>query len=293
MKANVSCLSCLLSKAEKSLRGYPDEDKKMECLREIMRCFYEKGHDHSAPYLACKSDAIVEKYFGFPVDWPAVKHKYNQYMLGKEALIEARIRQSEDVLAACVMFVCAGNYIDFSAVEQVDDAILNKLLEKAAAEQPDPQELRRFREDLEKAKTLVYLTDNCGEIVLDKIFVKLLREMYPALQITVVVRGGVAVNDATLEDAREVGMTDIAPCLGNGTSIPSTVLGEISPTVEVLLREADVIIAKGQGNFEGMYGDGLNPYFMFLCKCELFVRRFGLEQFATVFAREDRIQMIF
>jgi len=71
------------------------------------------------------------------------------------------------------------------------------------------------------------------------------------------------------------------------------VLGEISPSVEALLREADVIIAKGQGNFEGMYGDGLNPYFMFLCKCELFVRRFGLEQFATVFAREDRIQMIF
>ena len=63
--------------------------------------------------------------------------------------------------------------------------------------------------------------------------------------------------------------------------------------VVVACREADVIISKGQGNFESLYGEGLNPYFMFLCKCELFVRRFGLQQFASVCAREDRIKMIF
>ena len=293
MKANVTCLSCLLNQKEKSLRAFTDEDRKMACLREIMACFCQKGADHSAPYLHREAETIVAKYFPAPVDWPAVKSRYNQYMLTKEKLVEQRIRQSGDVLAACIQYVCAANYIDFSAVANVDDAILDKLLDKAAAEMPDPQELRCFREELETAKNLVYLTDNCGEIVLDKIFIKFLREMYPSLQLTVMVRGGLAVNDATMEDALQVGLPDIAPCLGSGSNIPATVPGELSPEAEKLLREADVIISKGQGNFESLYGEGLNPYFMFLCKCELFVRRFGLQQFASVFAREDRIKMIF
>lgn len=293
MNANVSCLSCLVGKMEKTLRKFPDEDKKMACLQEIMRCICQKGADHPAPYLSREADGIIEKYFGQTMDWAPVKSRYNQYMLGKEALIEARIRQSGDPLAACIQYVCAGNYIDFGAVAHVDDDTLEKLLQKAAEEKPNPRELAYLRADLEKAESLVYLTDNCGEVVLDKIFVKLLKEMYPQMAITVVVRGAPAVNDATLEDAHEIGLTDIAPCLGNGSNAPSTLLEEISPQVKTLLEKADVIIAKGQGNFEGLYGEGLNPYFMFLCKCELFVRRFGLGLYASVFAREDRIQMIF
>ncbi|MBQ8537328.1 MAG: DUF89 family protein [Clostridia bacterium] len=293
MNANVSCITCLMGKIEKTIRGFQDEAKKMDCLQEIMAFYCREGRDHSAPYLSRGADAIVAKYFGEVMDWRPVKSRYNQYMLGKEALIEARIRQSADVLAACIQHVCAGNYIDFGAVDQVDDTILESLLRKAAAEKPDPQELEHFRRDLEGAKRLVYLTDNCGEVVLDKLFVKLLKEMYPQIDVTVVVRGAPAVNDATLEDAYEVGLTAIAPCMGNGSNAPSTLLAEISPEVKALLKKADVIIAKGQGNFEGLYGEGLNPYFMFLCKCELFVRRFGLGLYASVFAREDRIRMIF
>lgn len=293
MNANVSCLCCLLNKTEKSLRRFSDEGKKMACLQEVMALFLREGSTHPAPWLAREADSLVEKYFHLTTDWSPIKEKYNRYMLEKEGLIEERIRRSGDVLAACIQYVCAGNYIDFGAVAQVDEGILEKLLQKAAQEKPDAEELARFRADLEKARTLVYLTDNCGEIVLDKLFVKLLGEMYPALQITVITRGAPALNDATLEDARQVGMTELAPCVGNGTDIPSTLMDAISPRAVQLLRQADVIISKGQGNFEGLYGEGLNPYFMFLCKCDLFVRRFGLELFATVFAREDRIRMTF
>ena len=127
---------------------------------------------------------------------------------------------------------------------------------------------------MENARTLVYLTDNCGEIVLDKLFIKQIKETFPGLNITAMVRGGDVINDATLVDAKEVGLTEIVPCMGNGNAAPGTIVGRLSEEARETLFHADVIISKGQGNFESLYGEKLNPYYLFLCKCELFVYRF-------------------
>ena len=112
------------------------------------------------------------------------------------------------------------------------------------------------------------------------------------LRITAIVRGGNVINDATMEDAAEVGLCDIVHCIGNGDASPGTVLSRISGEATAVIRSADVIISKGQGNFESLYGEeGLTPYFLFMCKCELFVRRFGMKQYSSVFKRGDRIKI--
>lgn len=191
---------------------------------------------------------------------------------------------------ACIKYVCAGNYIDFGPTGSIDDSILGGLLKKAADEKVSEEELVCLKADLSQARKLVYLTDNCGEIVMDKIFIRLLKEQYPELHVTVILRGGPALNDATLDDVAEVGLTELADCIGNGAPITGTDLSAVSDEAERLIRGSDVIISKGQGNFEGLYGEKLNPYFLFLCKCDLFVRRFGLERYASVFAREDHIK---
>lgn len=116
-----------------------------------------------------------------------------------------------------------------------------------------------------------------------------IKEEFPGLRITAIVRGEDVINDATLEDAREVGLTDLVLCIGNGNAAPGTVIKRLSREAKEALYSADVIISKGQGNFESLYGEGLTPWYLFLCKCELFVRRFGLAQYESVFAREDRI----
>lgn len=138
---------------------------------------------------------------------------------------------------------------------------------------------------------MVYLTDNCGEIVLDKILIRFIQEIYPKLKITVIVRGKNVINDATMEDAEEIGLTKQVRCIGNGNSAPGTVFRDLSEEAKQVLTNADVIISKGQGNFESMVGEGFNPYYIFLCKCELFVRRFGLQQYETVFVKEERLNM--
>lgn len=296
MEANVTCLSCILSKREKMARDKKDDEKKAAYFHDLLGILYEYGQKESAPWLAAKIDELYEAYYGVKTDYKELKHKYNQLMLSKEKELETRIRSSADPVYTCIQYVCAGNYIDFSAVSDINETMLQKLLdkaeEKAADETASEEEYQHFRKDLEYAKKLVYLTDNCGEIVLDKLFIRILKEQYPELDITVIVRGQDVLNDATMEDAREVGLSDIVECIGNGCATPGTVLTKVSEEAKQKILSADVIISKGQGNFEGMYGSGVNPYYMFLCKCELFVRRFGLPQFTSVFAREDHIKTL-
>lgn len=290
MKANSMCISCILSKQEKLIRAFTNEDKKSQYLNAVLEILYKYGQSESSPWLAEKINCLYEEFWEKAEDFTTIKHKYNQLLLSKEAEISALIRASEDSIKECIKYVSAGNYIDFSAVANVNEQTFHDLLQKVDNETISDDEYSYFKKDLEQAKHLVYLTDNCGEIVLDKLFIQYLKETYPDLKITVIVRGKDVINDATLVDAEEVGLTNIVTCIGNGNGAPGTVLKLLSKEVRELLSDADLIISKGQGNFESLYGEGVNPYFIFLCKCELFVRRFRLKQYESVFMKEERIK---
>ena len=166
---------------------------------------------------------------------------------------------------------------------------LLELFENQIREGLDAREYSRFLDELSQASFLVYLTDNCGEIVLDKIVLKLLKEMYPQLSIQVIVRGAPVVNDADLDTAIYVGLNRIVPVMGNGSAIAGTDLDDISDKARQAIEKADLIISKGQGNFETLHGCGLNVYYLFLCKCDWFVRRFQAERFQGMFLNERRI----
>lgn len=291
MNANAMCMACMVSKQEKLIRSFKDEGRKTEYMHQVLEILYKHGREESSPWLAEKIAQLYESFWGEPEDYTLIKRKYNQFLLDKEAEIERHIRQSHDPIEECIKYVCAANYIDFSAVENVNEQTFEKLLEKAGGEKILQEEYQKFKEDLEKAGTLAYLIDNCGEIVLDKVFMKFLKECYPHLEITAIVRGNDVLNDATMEDAEEAGLTELVSCIGNENGAPGTVLKRFGEEPKRILTEADVIISKGQGNFEGLFGEGLNPYYLFLCKCELLVRRFGLEQYQSVFAKEERVKM--
>ena len=116
--------------------------------------------------------------------------------------------------------------------------------------------------------------------------VKTIKELYPQIDITVITRGGEALNDATLEDAISVGMDKLTRVIGNGVAVPGTELKQISAESLNYIKNADVIISKGMGNFETMSSCGMNVYYIFLCKCDYFERRFKLPRLTGVFIRE-------
>ena len=142
----------------------------------------------------------------------------------------------------------------------------------------------RFKAELAEGKSLLYLTDNAGEIGFDRVFAEVLREQYPHLEITFCVRGGPAMNDATREDAAVVGID--FPVIDNGSDIAGMIPELLGGEARAALETADVILAKGMANAESLYGSGYNVYFAFLVKCEKFMRIFQKPLMTPMFIQE-------
>ena len=171
----------------------------------------------------------------------------------------------------------------------VDEQKLNEILNNAKNIEINEQEFTTFKNEVVLSKKIVYLTDNCGEIVLDKLLIKQILKLNNKVNVNVIVRGEPVLNDCTIEDAVQVGLDDLVSITGNGTEIAGTCLERISEKAKKLIDESDLIISKGQGNFETLHHSGKNIYYLFLCKCKMFSQRFGVDTFTGMFINEKNI----
>lgn len=290
MKANIECYFCCVRKIEGLLKQYNVSDSdSIEILKNVSNIIYSADNDISAPVLMNKIMNILEQKLGITDTYKDMKDKYNELLLKKENMFLSEILKSDDVFGSGLKCAITGNYIDFGAMDNVDENKLNDLLEKRENIELSEEEISNLKKDIESAKNLLYITDNAGEIVLDKIFIRVLKELYPNLNIKVMVRGVPTLNDATEHDADKIGLYNYVDVISNGTSIPGTQIELVSDEAREAILNADLCIAKGQGNFETLRGCGLNVYYLFLCKCNLFVKKFGVERFTAVLANEKRI----
>lgn len=290
MKADAVCVNCLYAQQYDRVKERTEEEKKTRYLAEVMRVIargVEEGR--TAPVMYAQIQAAHDRVFEVETHYAEDKRHYNRMIMEQEDALRARIAQAEDPLQTALCLARAGNYIDFTVGGgALDESLLAQLLRKADEQPLDKTEYQNLKGDLQKGGRLVYLTDNCGEVVLDKLVVEQLKRLYPALEITVLVRGQEAVNDATLEDARECGLCDVARCVGNGSNVTGTSLPDISQEARQLLLQADVLISKGQGNFETLHDSGLNIYYLFLSKCERFMKLFGVPRNTGMLVNELR-----
>ena len=132
----------------------------------------------------------------------------------------------------------------------------------------------------------VLIADNCGEIVLDKLLIELLRKRFPQMDISVMVRGDEVLNDATAEDAVYTGIDQGARIISNGNTVAGTVYSMMTDEAKEAIDTADVVLAKGQGNYETLNGQGRHIFYAFLCKCELFTNRFTVPRLTGIFVEE-------
>ena len=294
MKLSAMCIRCLMDRQEERVRECGDEEKKAVYLKEAAGIIASSGEGDSAPYLVFQMNQAYERLFGKLMDYKKEKKEFNSLMLDLESELEEKIRSGksrEEILKNAINYASSGNYIDFGALNHVDKDELMGLLEKAGEEDVDGHTFAMLSEDLDKAEELVYLLDNCGEIVADKLLVKVLKEQYPNMNITVMVRGVEVLNDAVMEDAEEVGLTKLVKVIGNGNGVAGTQVDLLSREAREAIEKADIIISKGQGNFETIYGGGWNIYYLFLCKCAWFSERFGMERLKGVFINEKDVRV--
>lgn len=291
MKLSAMCIRCLIDRQEERIREFENENKKTAFMKEVAAIISSCEEYASAPYLVYRINLVYKRYFGDRFSYEKEKKEFNALMLSLEEQISAKIHSEDDrekVLKNAINYARTANYIDFGVSNHVSREKLLELLDKSVQEPLDEETYFSFTGDLDNARHLVYLTDNCGEIVADKLLIKVLKERNPNLGITVIVRGMPVLNDATMEDAEAVGLTRLVKVIHNGNGVAGTQITLLSDEARHALGDADLIISKGQGNFETIHGCGLNIYYLFLCKCEWFVKRFGLERLKGVFINEMR-----
>lgn len=287
MKLCASCIRCFVDRQEARIANSGDEETRAQYMKELCRLVAEAEEEDSVPVLVERINRVYRQLFGELTDYTQIKQEFNELMLSMEKELAEKIRGSKDPLKTALLYARAANYIDYGAFSHISHETLFTLLDEAARDSLEAKTYEALKCDLTHAKELVYITDNCGEVVLDKLVMQLLKECYPQLHITALVRGQQALNDVTEEDAEQVDLYSVADVKANGCGVAGTPVAHISREAQEILKQADLIIAKGQGNFETMNGCGLNIYYSFLCKCEWFQKRFGLPQNKGVFIREQ------
>ena len=293
LRFNTECVKCIINRYLNNVPNDFSPEQKLAYVQLVCKQVAEAPAHAGAPVVTQSIKNALKKNFGISEDFTKEKHYFNQLMLAKESYIYAQIMLSEDILKTAVQYAMTGNYIDFGSMHTVDEEYLEKSLQESAERNVEEAVLKALKNDLLGAKRLVLLTDNCGEIVLDKLLLNVIKELYPQIQITVMVRGGEVLNDATRKDALEVGIDMVATVVDNGTEIAGTFLDAVSKEALQILEEADVILSKGQANFETLRGCGKNIYYIFLCKCDMFANRFGVPRFTGMMINDrDYIRLL-
>ena len=283
-----SCIQCHLRRNCATAAALGTAEQATEFAKELLKLYLSAPADVSSPWFGPATTDLFRKFYGLPEDrFREEKEISNRFVLERIPQIRQRVEAAEDPLFAALQFAILGNYIDFSALQgEVSFEKLDGLLDKAADMILDKAVYSELCADLEKGKKLLYLTDNAGEIGFDRIFSEEIHRQYPDLEITFCVRGAPAMNDATAEDAALVGIP--FPVIGNGNRIAGTQIDQLSSEALEALNSADVILAKGQGNTETMYGCGYNVYYAFLIKCPRFEDVFGKPHLTPMLVRDPK-----
>ena len=287
------CVSCMASRLVDLAQANGNEQQALAYLRECLRAIADAPEGVSSPYMNVAFEQLAQKHFGLPADrYQEEKRQSNEFMLSRAEQLRRLIAADSDPLHRALCFARTANYIDFSALRgNVQFSVLDELLLSAENDTLDAQEYANFRSELDTAHSMLILCDNAGEIVADMLLAEVLRKQYPTLELTFCVRGAPAVNDALREDAELVGVDRLAKIIDNGCAIGGTELDYIGQELRHALDCADVILAKGMGNFESMRGCGKNVYYLFLCKCTMFCHLFRVPKFTGMFLNDRRMPL--
>jgi uncharacterized protein with ATP-grasp and redox domains len=269
MKTSLDCVPCLFRQALDSARMFsPDPAVHENILRDVLA--WSRGMDMSqpAPVMGRRIYRRLRELTGVKDPYRAAKAAQNRMALRLLPELRAAVKKAADPLELAVKLAIAGNIIDMGAAGDVSLGGVRRAVKQAIAETPDGN-LAAFRREAKKDCSVLYLADNAGEIVFDRL---LIEQLGPE-RVTVAVRGAPVLNDALLADARAAGLHKIVKVIDNGSDVAGTVLTETSAGFNRLFRGAGLVIAKGQGNYETLSGTPRPVWFLFKAKCPVIAAR--------------------
>jgi len=251
-------------------------------VREVLHWVSEMSWEEPPPAFGQRIHRRLREIVRSADPYRNAKDQQNRMAMSLLPELEARIEAAADPLIVALRLAIAGNVIDMGPTGNVTESAMRESICQALTT-PLVGDEQGFREAVNEAHRILYLADNAGEIALDRLLVE---QLAPA-RVTVAVRGAPVINDATMADARAVGLHEIVEVIDNGSDAPGTLLGECSPEFMRRFTEADLILAKGQGNFETLSNQPGNIIFLFKAKCPVIATQAGVPIGAHVLIRSQ------
>jgi uncharacterized protein with ATP-grasp and redox domains len=281
MNISLDCIPCIANSFLRLLQsGILPDAEKQPAMRRLLDFLARADYRQSPPALGREMHRMIREVLKNPDPYKEIKEKFNTMMLGLYDDFKKMVQQADDPFDMAMRLAIAGNVIDFGPQYQLDVMDTIQRVVHADLAIDDSQQLRR---DVQGASTVLYVGDNCGEIVTDKLFIEVMNHPH----VYFAVRGGPAINDVTVDDATTIGMDQLATIVTTGDDAPGAVWETASDDFRKIFLTADVVIAKGQGNLEGLIDVKHIIYFLLVTKCDLIANRVGAKTGDFIVKKND------
>jgi len=281
MKTYLDCIPCFFKQALETARlAGASESTQKRVMDELARVLPDFPLTSSPPEMGRIIYKLINKITRTDDPYLALKDKSNRLALGMEEELRKKINRSHDRLLAAIELATLGNIIDYGVKNTLDvDAELAKILKEETQNiklaGKDNFHYMQFREFLSEARTILYLADNSGEVVFDKILIEEMKRCAGNKKILYAVKEKPIINDALIDDAYTCGMQEVAGVISCGADAPGTILSLCSPKFLEIYERAEMVISKGQGNFEALSTEKRPIFFLFMAKCPVIARDVG------------------
>lgn len=276
MKIALECFSCFLKQAvEAAEMSTESETMRREILREVLKESLKISFDRTPVHMGMIIHRIVREKTKNPDPYANLKKKYNARALELYPYMKELVGYSKEKLVTAVKLAIAGNILDFGIGGYAKDFGVKEIIDEVLEQPFAVDNYQNFRKALSKADSILYLADNTGEIVFDRVLIEEIPDYKK--RITLVVKESPIINDATLEDAEAVGLADQVRVISSGLEAPGTIIDHCSEDFLDALHSADMIISKGQGNYEGLSDLSLPIFFLLKAKCKVIARNLGVK----------------
>lgn len=271
MRTYLDCFPCFLNQALRAARIATGDEKKIKkVLNEVGMMLRDIPLNSTPPESGRLIYRKVSEITGDSDPYKEIKKESTQKALSLYPYLKSRVEKSSDRLLTAIRVAIAGNVIDFGAYENFDlDREVDEVLKKDFA----VFDYKKFKHSLDKAREILYIGDNAGECVFDRILIEEINK-----PVTYVVREAPIINDATYEDAVQAGIDSIATIISSGTDAPGTILETCSAEFKKMYQNSNFIISKGQGNYEALSNEIEPIFFLLKVKCQVIANDIDVDE---------------
>ena len=285
MRTYLDCIPCFVRQTLDSIKMVtPDETIHESIIRQVLAAMATMDMSKSPPRISQKIHSLIRGLTNIPDPYAKIKQQSNAFALEILPGLRRTVAESDDPLQTALRLAIAGNIIDFgvhSVKPELDEKLIHDSISTALEAPLNMDAFRDFRDQVLASPRILYLADNAGEIAFDRLLI----EQLPIQRVTVAVKGAPIINDATIEDAHAVGLTEIVSVIPNGSDAPGTILEDCSAEFREAFDTSDLIIAKGQGNFETLSNVPRNIFYLLRAKCEVIARNLRVPVGTVVIAK--------